>query len=79
MTTNTKHPCAICPALVRRGYLMCAPHWHLVPRQEKRALYRAYRRMVRARGADGLPSVKTYREARDAAIALAQAQLTTTP
>lgn len=61
-----KHECAAtgCKAMIRRGLLMCAPHWRMVPLGEQRAIYRTWRAFQR--NEDG--SKEAYRAAVQAAV-----------
>lgn len=75
--TPTNHTCAICPASIKQGFLMCASHWHRVPHAEQQAVYRTwgtYQRM-HPRSGSGLVARSAYFEARDKAIASANAIL----
>jgi len=74
------HHCAVCPATIKHGFLMCARHWHLVPRVEQQEVYRTWGRFQRshARSGFGACARSEYFEARDRAIASAKALITTT-
>lgn len=78
--TSNQHPCAVCAKPVNRGKLMCVRHWHLVPKDQQQALYRAYRAMTRATTRpSGLSTVLAYRQAREAAVQSVESQITTNP
>lgn len=78
---NTKHPCAVCPAPIGPGLLMCARCWHHVPKDLQEAVFRTYGRITRkaAETHDSLHRIAAYRKARDAATTAAQACTTTPP
>lgn len=77
MSLIEKHACAVCDRQIGTGYLMCLPHWTLVPHDQQQAVYRTWSRYRNADG--GLGQVRRaqhlYYAARDAAIASAQAAL----
>lgn len=72
------HHCAICPAPIKGGFLMCAKHWHLVPRVEQQDVYRTWGRMQRSHPRSGFGACcrSEYFKARDRAIASAKALIT---
>lgn len=74
------HTCAVCPAPIRRGFLMCSKHWRLVPRPTQQEVYRTWGRMQRShpRSGFGASTRGEYFRARDAAIACARATQSTT-
>ena len=68
MTRNT---CVACGKPIGIAFLMCAPHWHLVPRAMQTAVYRTWGNVQRRRGrtpTEQLGVIKAYGEARDAAV-----------
>jgi len=73
MNSDT-HICAVCSVHIKPGLLMCAKHWRLVPKGQQRAVLVTYGHWQRHKGsaADALLLIKTYREARDAAVASAR-------
>lgn len=67
------HTCAVCPRPIAQGLLMCAHHWHQVPRDLQDAVNRTWRGFRHAQGPQRkLTAVKSYRDARDAAVAWVQ-------
>lgn len=80
MTTERRLHCAVCPAPIKHGFLMCAKHWRLVPHAEQQEVYRNWGRFQRshALGGFGASARSLYFEARDRAIARARALMTTT-
>lgn len=75
------HTCAVCPAPIQRGYLMCLAHWRLVPHEQQLEVYRTWgrwQRCLKPHLASGRRLQAEYFAARDAAIASAQAALGTT-
>ncbi len=78
MTARLTHTCAVCPKPIASGFLMCLPHWKLVPADQQKLVYRAYGRWTRCaepRLQSGVRLRAEYFAARDAAIASAQAAL----
>ena len=74
MKTKTTHPCDICQTPIGRSLLMCSKHWHLVPKDLQDAVYRTWGRVSRkADPHTKLQHIAAYRQARDAAVAAAQA------
>lgn len=69
--TTTRHTCAACGRSIGIAYLMCAPHWALVPRELQTAVYRTWgalqRKRLRAPN-EQLNDLLIYRRARDAAV-----------
>ena len=68
MATNT---CAACGKPIGIAFLMCAPHWHLVPRAMQTEVYRTWGAVKRGTvgdASDRVASVQNYRAARDAAV-----------
>ncbi len=59
-------PITECKGTVRRGMLMCAPHWRLVPEDLNRRVYQTWDAFQLHRDAGTL---EAYRAARDEAIA----------
>lgn len=78
MSARLQHTCAVCPKPIASGFLMCLPHWKLVPHEQQQLVYRTYGRWTRCaepRLQSGIRLRADYFAARDAAIASAQAAL----
>lgn len=78
MSTRLHHTCAVCPKPIGSGFLMCLPHWKLVPAEQQQLVYRTFGRWTRCaepRLQAGVRLRSEYFAARDAAIASAQAAL----
>lgn len=69
---DPSHPCAVCAKAIRPGLLMCSRHWNLVPRKEQQAVYRTWAGLQGARNREALSE---YSKARDAAVAIVNAQI----
>ena len=73
------HTCAICPKPIGRGFLMCGPHWHTVPRAVQDDVVRTYGQLSRhSAGHDEQHHAQArsaYVKARDEAVALAAEKL----
>lgn len=76
MSTNGHH-CAVCDVPIGPSFLMCAGHWHLVPRELKTRVYRTWGALQRHKGgaASGKPLLKAYTDARAEAIATVNERL----
>jgi len=75
------HPCAVCDTPLGHDFLMCGPHWKLVPADEQLALYRAWgglRRLDHTGKRAPKQLLEDFLAAKDAAIASAQAALDAT-
>lgn len=75
--SGTPCPVAGCNANAKRGQLMCWPHWRRVPKALNHAVFDTYRAMSAPRQGDTAGyqvRVKSYRQARDAAIAAVEAK-----
>lgn len=76
-TDNGNH-CAVCDKPLGPGFLMCAAHWHMVPRDLKTDVYRTWGALARSRRyplrLDAMFR-REYFEARDKAIAAVNARL----
>lgn len=70
--------CEVCLARRGAGKLMCLRCWRLVPPKLAMAVNRTWRSFNLASGADRLPALRKYREAREAAIAAVREQVTAT-
>jgi hypothetical protein len=69
-TPTHSHTCAVCPKPIRPHLLMCAHHWHQVPRDLQQAVNSTWRTFLDAKGPHRrLTALKPYRDARDAALA----------
>lgn len=74
----SKKVCAACGKPIGIAFLMCAPHWHLVPRAMQTAVYRTWGNVQRRRGrtpTEQLGVIKAYRAASDAAVNLARERI----
>lgn len=71
---RSTHRCAVCPAPIKRGFLMCSRHWKLVPDSEQQEVYRTWGRFERSHTQNGFGAVARthYFEARDRAVASAK-------
>jgi hypothetical protein len=45
------HHCAVCDTPIGPSFLMCAGHWHMVPRELKQRVYRSWAALQRHGGA----------------------------
>ena len=63
-----KCPCDDCTTQVRRGLLMCLPHWRMVPAPLQREVYRTFRGWSRAPLGEGSELRKEYFKVVDQAI-----------
>ena len=73
-----RHPCALCGRPIIHAFLMCGPHWRLVPPAEQLAVYRSWNALslFQPTGKKAPPRLFTdYLAAKDAAIASARAAL----
>lgn len=72
-----RHPCAVCPRLLRTGYLMCLEHWQLVPLEEQRQVNRTWAVSKRTHGRSGYAACVhlEYADARQRAIQSARAAM----
>ena len=72
-----RHPCAVCHRPIAHGYLMCLPHWRLVPTEEQRQVNRTWAVSKRTHGRSGYAAAvhSEYLQARDRAIQSARAAL----
>lgn len=75
------HTCAVCPASIKGGFLMCVKHWRLVPKDEQQRVYRTWGSFQRANVRSGYFDRvrREYFEARDLAITSVQARLAPPP
>jgi hypothetical protein len=60
-----------CQHLVKRGHLMCADHWRMVPKALREAVWEAWRWQRRTNSRDAL---QAYLKAKRAAIDAVQAK-----
>lgn len=69
--------CAVCDRPIGPSFLMCASHWHMVPRELKTAVFRTWGQLQRCpQRAHFHHAVKAeYFKARDAAIAAVNTRL----
>jgi hypothetical protein len=69
-------PCPVpgCTGQQKTGKLMCLDHWRLVSDPTQKEVYRTWRAVQRAEGEARFPALRTYRAARDKAIAEAAAE-----
>lgn len=75
------HPCAVCDTPVGHDFLMCGPHWKLVPPGEQLALYRAWGALRRLHGTGKRAPrqlLEDFLAAKDAATESARSALATT-
>lgn len=76
--TVDRHPCAVCERQIIHAFLMCGPHWRLVPPPQQLAVYRTWNALTRLQptGKRATPQqLSAYLAAKDAAIASARAAL----
>ena len=80
--TVDRHPCAVCERQIIHAFLMCGPHWRLVPPPQQLAVYRTWNALTRLQPT-GKRAPKQlfadYLAAKDAAIASARAALASEP
>ena len=61
--------CPICGAPIRRGRLMCLPHWRMVPMDMQRAINRRWKDWRTSRyGHPAISALGAYNRAYDAAV-----------
>lgn len=68
--SDLKGQCGVCRRPIRGAFLMCAPHWRLVPRDQAVAVVRSWG-AVNAKAPspqEQLQRIRTYREHRDRAV-----------
>lgn len=72
-----RNTCAVCSQPIGVAFLMCATHWHLVPRGLATSVYRTFGAMTRkgATPQEQLQRIVAYRAARDAAVAHVKAHI----
>jgi hypothetical protein len=66
-----RHTCAVCDTPIGPSFLMCAGHWHMVPRELKQRVYRAWAALQRHGGVEraNLPHLSAvYQAAREEAV-----------
>ena len=70
MSFRPAHHCAVCPQIIQGYFLMCIPHWRLVPHEQQQAVYRTWRHSQRVMGRSGYAAAvhAEYFAARDNAI-----------
>ena len=72
-TKPPTHTCAVCPKPIAPGLLMCAHHWHQVPRDLQNSVNRTWRGYRDAKGPERrLHALRPYRDAVTAAVACVQ-------
>lgn len=69
---SEKRTCPVpdCETEIRPGFLMCKPHWKMVPRREQRAVHRTWRAFINTPASE-VPKrneFAAYRNAVDAAM-----------
>ena len=76
--THDRHPCAVCERPIIHAFLMCGPHWRLVPAAEQLTVYRSWNALTKLEPTGRRASkelLAAYLVAKDAAIASARAAL----
>ena len=76
--THDRHPCAVCERPIIHAFLMCGPHWRLVPPEQQLAVYRAWNALTKLEPTGKRASkqlLSDYLVAKDDAIASARAAL----
>lgn len=70
MSTMDRHTCAVCDTPIGPSFLMCAGHWHMVPRELKQRVYSGWFALQRHGGPRcTMPHLlQAYQAARDEAV-----------